>query len=196
MKKMKMTLLIIMNSDKISTVLLCDKPNFLSYGQKWARLWFGNYEKRYPAFLKSSSFSKELLNSLMNFFRLHVFVIQFFFIDYPAWIRDLFLVFMGLKIIDYVFRIISVFWIIGTTGQGGIRCHNSAWLYFCQEDHHFVRSKIEKKETLTIFQKKCPVNSTAAIWKRSFIKTWPSNRPEFRQKFPILIHAVSLSPRR
>ena len=30
---------------KFEQYMLCAKKNFLSYGRKWAQLWFGSYEK-------------------------------------------------------------------------------------------------------------------------------------------------------
>ena len=43
---MKMTLLDVIDLDKIWIVNLCEKKtNFVSHGRKWARLWFGIYEK-------------------------------------------------------------------------------------------------------------------------------------------------------
>ena len=46
--------------------MLCGKTNFLSHGQKWARLWFGSYEK---ITIKQNTKKTKLLNMMVpNFY--------------------------------------------------------------------------------------------------------------------------------
>ena len=57
-----MTLLDVIDLDKIWIVNSMWEPNFLSHGQKWARLWFGITEK---INIKKKNFKQKLLNIMV-----------------------------------------------------------------------------------------------------------------------------------